>query len=432
MVTKSVTTQTVPLGRIFLNNENPRHEAVSAEASAIEKLCIKESVLELARDIVRHGTNPLELVGLVPVEQRKTVKGSQTFIVAEGNRRICALKLLSDADLAPANLRKPFEQLAKSWQVSTNVSAVIFSTMKEARLWMERIHNGPQGGIGRKNWNADQKTRFDGDSKNKVALSLLDYAEKLKILKPGERDRKLTTAQRFISNDVFRETLGVDQTDPEALNRTRPKAEFDVILRTFVLDLVEGKQVHSRMNKKEIIDYARTLNGLTGITTNRIEAEPLSTEAPTIRSKKPSAKAPKKPDKVIRVQYHDEINQALRTLGNNKLQSLYHSICTVELENHTPLICIGVWSFFETLTACAGRNDGTSFDSFLSKDRLTKYGITGNFQTLRTAMTRILDYGNTTKHHPVATAFNGDQLNNDMNTLKDVILKCITQSLPKP
>lgn len=429
MAIKPITTQTVPLGRIFLNTENPRHEPVSAEANAIEKLCSNENIQELARDIVRHGTNPLDLVGLVPIDGRKIEKGNPTFIVAEGNRRVCALKLLNDPDLAPASLRKAFETLSAQVPTITAVTAVVFPTMKEARLWMDRIHNGFQGGIGRRSWNADQKARNDGGNKNRLAQLMLDYAEQHKMLNAGERNRKLTTAQRFFGNDVFQETIGIDQTDPDILNRTRPKEEFDIMLKRFVKDLVEGTKVSSRMNKPAIIAYARGLNGLSGVTSRRLDPEPLSQGASLTKSRQSPRKSPRRPDRVVHVQYHDDINQALRSLGNNKLESLYHSICSVELESHTPLVCVGVWSFFETLTACAGRNDGTSFDAFLSKSRLLAYGITGDTQTLRSAMARIREYGNTTKHHPVAATFNGDQLNNDMNTLKEVVLKCIAEAI---
>lgn len=428
MTLKSITTRPVPLGRIFLNLENPRHEPVTTEANAIERLCAKEDVPALARDIVRYGTNPLELVGLVPVDPQKSDAKNPSYLVAEGNRRVCALKLLNDPELAPAHLRKQFESLARSWSPITTISSVIFPSVKEARLWMGRIHNGPQGGIGRKDWDSEQKTRFDGSSKNKVAQSLLDYAEQLKMLNTAERSRKLTTAQRFLSNDVFRETLGIDQADPDNLGRTRPKAEFDTILRRFMRDLAEGEHVHSRMNKNEIISYARGLNSLAGVTAARIDPEPLSS-AKAEKPKPARSKSPKRPERAIHVQYHDEVHQALRTLGNQKLESLYHSICSIELETHTPIVCVGVWSFFETLTACAGRNEGTSFDSFLSKQRLAAYGISGEIQALRSAMSRIRDYGNTTKHHPIAATFNGDQLNNDMNTLKSVILKCIAEAI---
>lgn len=432
MPVKPLTPQRIAISRIFVNLNNPRHNPVTYEGKAIEYLCEKENVYALARDIVKIGLNPLELFGLVSIDSRKSSKENPIYYVAEGNRRFCAIKLLDDPDLAPPGQRKLFEKLSQKWTNLGSVNAIVFPAYNDARIWMERIHSGEQGGVGRKGWNADQKQRFDGGAKNRLALVLLDYAEQHKMITSSERQRKLTTAQRFIGNDVFRETLGLDQSDPEELQRTRPKVEFDTLLRRFVRDLVEKKDVRSRMNKNEIIEYARKFSDLQGVTSIRVPAEPLAAALPIPpgdQRKKTRKPKPKPPTKVSHVTFHDEIYRALRTLGNEKLESLYHSICAIELDPHTPLVSVGTWAFFETLTACAGRNQATSFDSFLSKSKLASLGIQGEGGTLRNAMERIRDYGNTTKHHPISATFNGEQINNDMNTLKDVILCCITEAI---
>ncbi|WP_449221174.1 hypothetical protein [Tistrella mobilis] len=433
MTVKHPIPQSIPISRIFINLQNPRHEPVTHEKNAIEHLCEKENIQALARDIVKVGLNPLEIFGLVQIEGGKSNKERPTYYVAEGNRRFCAIKLLDDPDLAPANQRKAFEALSQKWTRLENVNAVVFSTDNEARTWMERIHSGEQGGIGRKGWNADQKQRFDGRAKNRLALALLDYAQQQEMITPTERQRKLTTAQRFIGNDAFRDALGLDQSDPGQLQRTRPKSDFDVLLKHFVRDLAEGKNVHSRMNKSEILEYASKLAALPGITPQRIPGEPLTTPevSPNNLKKTPNPirKKPRPPERSEKISFEPQINSLLKKLKNEKLDSLYHSICTINLENNTPIICIGVWAFFETLSACAGRSLGTSFEGFFSKSRITNYGIIGDKNAIRSALLRIQDYGNTTKHHPISATFNGEQLNNDMKTLKDLIISCINEAL---
>ena len=414
----------VPVNRIFLYLENPRHEPVENEQKAIEHLCAKENVFPLARDISRHRLSPLERLALIPTGRRSSSEATQAYFAAEGNRRICAIKLLNDPDLAPANLRKAFEKLSESWTPVKTISAAIFNDIEDVRLWLDRVHSGPQGGVGRKDWTSEQKTRFDGDSKNRSSQSLLDYAEREKFLTKEDRAGKLTTVQRFIGNDVFRETLGFDHSDPDEPSRTRPKGEFDIIFRKFIRDLIDKRDVNSRMNKKQIIAYAVPLSGLTGVTSTRIPAEPLSS-ADDSPPKKGKSKVPTRPKVITHVQHEEEIAKALQALGNTKLTSLYHSICSIDLDPHTPLVSVGAWSFFETLTACAGREERTDFCSFLSRARLATYGFTGETKAYRTALERIKDFGNSTKHHPTAATFNGAQLNNDMASLKGIILKCI-------
>ena len=422
----------VPVGRIFLSLDNPRHEPLHDEAAVINKLCETEDVYPLARDIVHHGLNPLERLGLLPLSKRKADSSGATYYAAEGNRRICALKLLHDPDRAPANLRKGFEKLATDWtQPITTVPGALFNNIADVKLWLDRIHNGPQGGIGRKDWNAEQKQRFDGGSKNRAAQALLDYAEAENMITPEQRAGKLTTVQRFVGNDVFSEVLGFDQASSDNVGRTRPKPEFDILVKRFMHDLVEKKNVNSRMNKTEVIRYSRPLASLPGVTSHRIETESLDVGSGA-KTKIARRKKPKRPERATHVRYEEEIFVALKSLGNEKLSSLYHSICSVELDPHTPLIAVGTWSFFETLTACAGRYEGTSFDSFLSNARLKAYGITGELSSIREAMGRIRAYGNTTKHHRIAALFNGDQLNNDITALKPIILKCIAEAAAAP
>jgi len=419
----------VPINRIFLYLENPRHEPMENEAQAIEYLCNEEDVHPLARDIAKFGLNPLERFALVAVGGKSGTR--QSYSVPEGNRRMCAIKLLNDPDLAPPKLRKSFQKLAQTWTPIAEVPAVVFDTVEDVWHWLDRIHMGPQGGVGRKSWNSEQKSRYDGGNKNKAAQAFLDYAQAEGMITAEERKDRLTTAQRFLSNVVFRETLGFDQRNPDVVGRTRPKEEFDILAKRFVEDLIGNKNVTSRMNKNQIIGYARRIGSLPGVTNARIETETLNTELAPTKGPSRRRKTPKSPEKAKHVTYEDTISRALEGFGSEKLQSLYYSICSIELEKHTPIVSVGVWSFFETLTACAGRADGTSFDSFLSKAKLTSYGLGGDSKPMTEAIARVRAYGNTTKHHKVSATFNGDQLNNDMVVLKDVILKCIEEAVQK-
>ncbi|MBR0666959.1 hypothetical protein GXW71_21545 [Roseomonas hellenica] len=417
---------------MFLALDNPRHAEYDSEAKAIEYLCKKESIVALARDIVKNGLNPLDRIGLVPIEQKAARGTARNYRVEEGNRRVCALKLLLDPELAPAELRKTFEKLSQDWSPIKTVNAVVFQNSDEVRIWLDRIHAGEMNGIGRRRWDAEQKARFDGDNKNKFAQALLDYAESAGMLTAEQRHGKITTVQRFLNNDTFRETLGI-QASPDELLRTRPKPDFDIMLRRYIADLtsekpVSERAVSSRMNKTEIIEYARPLSDLGGVTATRISAEPLAVENSQKKERKAKDPKPRRPQKRTHVAFDNDIYKALQGYGNYKLEKLYHSICTIDLDDHTLLISVGAWSFFETLTACAGRSNTISFDAFLSKGKLSQLGISDTKSPLA-ALRRINEHGNSTKHHHLAASFNGEQLINDMEVLREVILACIAEAV---
>lgn len=414
--------QDIDVERIFLYEENPRHESLESEPEIIEHLCKDEQVYNLAKSIAAEGTNPLEVVGLVEVPS--TGKGKRNYVVWEGNRRICAIKLLNDPDLAPAHLRKDIAALAEGYDVIDSVPAVVFDDHEKLRFWMGVIHGGQQGGIGRKDWNADQKQRHTGSNRNKIALAILDLSEKMGLMTREERAGKLTTAQRHLNSEVVRNALGLDVSDLDNIKYMIPVGEFKTQLATFVGDLKEnGAKVNSRNNKVAIDKYGKSLaKGLSGD-----HSKPTSiTKAAAAGGKKNAKKAPRKAPKIPHIQYSKELVEALVNLASSKLERLHYSICDISLEAHAPLLTVGVWAFVESLTALTGRNQTVDFVSFYSNAKITQLGITGKPNALREALTRIQQNGNTTKHHEIAASFDGEQLANDFDTIRPLLLKTIS------
>ena len=429
MTQSNRTEKAISVDRVFLHLQNPRHEPYGRQAEVIEYLCHHENVLPLARDIAKNGLNPLERFAMFGEDTQKADDVS-IYIIGEGNRRMCAIKLLDDPELAPSEMRESFRNLADQWEGIDKIAAVVFEDRDDLDLWLRRIHHGVQGGIGRKDWNAEQKQRHSGSNKNRVALAILDYAEAKNFISPDTRKGKLTTVQRYVGNPIFREVLGIDVGEPDEVCRTRTEDDFDLLVKAFVSDLLNRpEEVSSRSNKDRIIEYARELGTTEGQTGNRISPEPIGTG----REEEQSKTLPKKPRKLTRLPYDSEIEEKLGALKNYKLQHIYNSLCRVGLRDNTPLLAIGTWAFFETLTARAGRNGRTSFTGFFSNDRLQKYGFDkGPKRTsISAALGRIADYGNTTKHHETAATFNGDQLANDLETLKELIVKCVDEALSK-
>ena len=102
-------TQIIALRHVYLDNINPRHDPIDNEPELIAYLLAKERVRPLARSVAKLGTSPLERFAVMP---HKTSEGS--FVVLEGNRRLCALKLLQDPEKATnESHRKFFRALSK-------------------------------------------------------------------------------------------------------------------------------------------------------------------------------------------------------------------------------------------------------------------------------------------------------------------------------
>ncbi len=277
---------------VFLDLENPRHESYTSQAEVIEYLCKEEYVYALAKDIARVGLNPLEAFAVIPISLGGKKGGSRYFFVAEGNRRLCAIKLLNDPELAPPKLRKDFKKLSESIDPITHIPAVTFKDRDAVAEWLDRIHGGLQGGVGRKAWTPDQKTRHTGDKKNVTALEVLDYAERQGFISAEERKGKLTTAQRYLGNAFLREALGIENVNIDDISRDRPKEDFDILLKKFMDDLRSGV-VSSRKNSNDIKQYARELTSVKGLSGKRQAVESLSGK---LSAKRTKAKRPQKPN----------------------------------------------------------------------------------------------------------------------------------------
>lgn len=422
------TMQPIKFGSVFLDLENPRHDPYENEDQVIDYLCRYENVFPLAKDIAQVGLNPLEIMAVIPDDgSDEGDAGEPTYIVAEGNRRLCALKLLDDPERAPPKFRKPFEALAEDWESADELLCMVFPDRESVRMWLGRIHEGEQGGIGRKKWNADQTARHSGDTKNKVALAVLDYAEAEGFISAEDRKGKLTTVQRYLGGSLMRDALGIDSSNPHDVSRNRPKADFDLLLQKFLADL-KRNHVHSRSNREQQDAYARELGAMQGQSHDR--TEPVSLAAKPTPKGGAKRKRPKKIKPRSHVTYEPEIMKALESLGGDKLPNLYNSICSVSLDSHTPLVAIGAWAFLESLSAKAGRKTDVPFTNFFSKSRLQSYGLsTGKGDKgINEALRRASASGDVTKHDAGAALFNGQQLINDMETLRDLILKCAEEA----
>lgn len=427
----------IEIGRIFLDSENPRHVPQETQPQVIEHLCKHEAVLQLAWDIAKHGTNPMERFAVYPAANGNSDDDSppDAYVVVEGNRRLCALKILDDPDLAPAAYRKQFAAIRTVRPAIATVPCIVFPDKDdhELRLWRERIHGGEQGGVGRRPWNAEQKTRHTGADKNKVAQAVLDYAEKRGLISQEERKGKLTTVQRFLDNPIVREVIGIDVSDPSELRITRPVEDYETILEKFIKDVKKGQDgpVNSRTRTADRLSYARELGAVQLPSGARVEPEPMNPDGDI--AQKPTRTKRQAPRRIRHVRYEAEIAKKLEALNATKLERLYHSICNVSLADHTPLVAVGAWAFIECLSAQAGRKDDTAFTSFYNKALFQIWGLGDGKQTkaLVEALNRISKAGNLTKHHQIAGAFDGEQLANDLETLKDLIIKSAEEALAK-
>lgn len=279
----------IDLIHIYLNNDNPRHDPIENEPKIIEHLIAKEKVKQLARHIAQAGRiSPLERIAVVAHP-----KAENTYITVEGNRRLCAIKLLAAPDKADteANM-KYFRTLAdKMENPPSKLEVVIFKDMEAARPWISLRHEGEQDGAGTKSWNPEQQARFNvqggaNNNPNIQADLLREYARKNNLLTSEKIDAlSITTLTRYVSNPIFRDMLGL--ADNKTLTITVPTDEFNRVVTRFLSDTLDSKTgVNSRTSVLDRKVYAEKLRsgGIAPTTRGLLPVDIKSTPRPLTKT----------------------------------------------------------------------------------------------------------------------------------------------------
>ncbi len=289
----------VPLTRLHLDPENPRHDPILDEDKIVAQLFGAEKALAIAKDIVAKGAiSPLDRIGVIEMEDNPG-----HYIVVEGNRRTCALKVLHDPRKAPnSKVKTAIEALREGVKLPSKFPIVVFRDRAAAEPWLKLRHLGEQGGAGTKPWSADAKNRFArGATPDRLAVAVLDRAEAAGWINASTRKSiALTTLTRYLSNPVVRGALGL--ASPNELRFTHDPEEVDSALKHFILDALPrpGEKdkppvVNSRSKAEERRNYGLSLHSR-GIAPRTQLPAPIDAPAPQKQAGKKQERNPRKRD----------------------------------------------------------------------------------------------------------------------------------------
>jgi phosphopantetheine adenylyltransferase len=289
-------TQSIPVPQLLLDVQNPRLGQVQSQNDAIVEVIERqgEKLVVLARSISELGLSPLE--NMIVLKHRKQ------FIVLEGNRRITAIKLLANPDLAEGTeIEGAIKRIAKAAKVRVKaVDCVIADSREQARVWISLRHLGQAGGAGVVPWGAREATRFNTTPGSQAAkgLAFLDaveagYPDDLNLLDLVEivGDGKLTTLGRLIADPDVRKHFNYSEIDGLGLFGNDADDVKPAIVA--MLNDVAGKVTVSQLkNKAQRKAYIKKLPKINPKVATH---EPKPLEAPVVASPtKPAATTTKR------------------------------------------------------------------------------------------------------------------------------------------
>lgn len=253
------------IDELLLDLDNPRLGSTSSQSEALA------GIVRLNPGHFRNLMGSIREDGLDPGDNLYVVQSddSQDFVVLEGNRRLSALKVLSNPDILagtdlPEATKKSLVREAHGFARSEveSIRCVRFDDREQANDWIRRRHTGTAEGEGRITWRPLEIQRFSGDY---TTIDVMEFVGRNGGYSKGEWEKartalgggKSTNLSRLLESAVAQSHLRITvQTEP---TRKTPVLGADPnwalqVLKRIVDDILNNEVNSRRLNKATDIE----------------------------------------------------------------------------------------------------------------------------------------------------------------------------------
>ena len=271
MATKSKTA-ILKVGSLILDSKNTR---IPADRRSEDQRQLLHELLE--HEDVRGLASSITKLGLFPNERLVVVPSGRRYVVLEGNRRLAAIKLLLNPELAPndASVRF-FRKLSDKADLSTlgKLEVAIVQSRIAAAPIIAALHTREA----KKRWSSLQQARFyrelvdEGQTPAEVAEELgvglgqvlgylraeklyrialtLDYADDVRR-QIEDSKFPLTTLERFLESTTGRAFLGIELGDGEDFKGVVHPDRFRAVLAHVAEEVATKSGLTRRINDEK-------------------------------------------------------------------------------------------------------------------------------------------------------------------------------------
>lgn len=253
------------IDELILDLDNPRVGSTSSQSEALE------SIVRLNTGYFQNLMASIRDDGLDPGDSLYVVRSDdgQDFVVLEGNRRLSALKVLSNPDVLagtdlPEGAKRRLIGEAVGFQRTEvePIRCVRFDDREDANDWIRRRHTGVAGGEGRITWRPLEIQRFSGDY---TTIDVIDFIgrnggysnEEWEQVQRVLSSAKSTNLTRLLESVVGRSHIGIElqteQSRKTPILTTDPKWAL-AVLKRIVDDIVKGDVDSRRLNRASDIE----------------------------------------------------------------------------------------------------------------------------------------------------------------------------------
>lgn len=251
-------TQGISVGNLLLDLNNYRIVKQASQKGARDAIISEQGkkLVKLAEDIIEHGLNPFDLPMVIDAED-----GNQNFIVVEGNRRLTAINLLLDPELAKDTpIYKAITGLRKQHieSIPKVINCVIAPNRSSALIWINRKHANGLEGAGTEPWTTMAKARADvAQGIPRPDLDAVNFVLSNSTLSGELRTHlegagfNLTTLQRLITTKELQAATGLSIDNGELISSS-DKDWLQKVLTDIVTTIANGERSGSKFTERSI------------------------------------------------------------------------------------------------------------------------------------------------------------------------------------
>jgi hypothetical protein len=198
----------IAVSLLRLNPDNDRHGSLRDETASIQWLLDRRGphMRALTADIVK-----TKRLYERPLVQNET---NGKYLVFDGNRRTCCIKLLLDPSLAPSEEWVDFFTSQRTDEIESlfrEIECEIESNIDVIDETLFRRHTGSQDGVGQSQWDPAGKSFFlQRTGKDSVGLGQsIERALKAESLIPENLELPWSNLERLLSSEKQRKRVGI-------------------------------------------------------------------------------------------------------------------------------------------------------------------------------------------------------------------------------
>lgn len=253
----------VELDQLYVSLDNPRFDPQKDQRTAIQCLSVEQDLklVKLAEDILDKGLDPS---GNLMVKRGKK-KGE--YVVLDGNRRVTAIKLMTNPALMQSlglrtALETRFKQLydkGGNKYITSFRCAVL--TDEDSKHWILMRHVGRADGVGTVEWDTRARHRFHGMSPALQAVDLVRNSPYIdSSIKAKLDDLPLSTLERVLQTPDASSLFGVTVKNKRIELVGQPDDAL-AKLSILVADIADNpRPVGELYYKSQRVEYAKELS----------------------------------------------------------------------------------------------------------------------------------------------------------------------------